>query len=75
MDARGDDIEDWSDEALAQIAREAGEQAVQTALARGVSVFYIQDGVFVREDPDGRRFEVRHHEQKRGAYEIVRELT
>jgi hypothetical protein len=72
-----DDLEPdgFSDAELEAAAREAGEQAVQNALARGVSVFYIHDGVFIREDPDGRRFEIRHREPKRGAYDIVRELT
>ncbi|NJK45961.1 MAG: hypothetical protein HC933_18390 [Pleurocapsa sp. SU_196_0] len=56
------------------MAVEASASAIQQALARGVSVFYLENGVLVREDTDGRRFEVRHREAKRGAYDVIREL-
>ena len=39
-----------------------------------MSVFYKERGVLVREDADGRRFEVRHTQLKRGAYDVIREL-
>ena len=59
---------------LEDAATQASHAAIQETLARGVSVFYKEWGVLVREDADGRRFEVRHTQLKRGAYDVIREL-
>ena len=70
-----DDFEDEMPESLLeQLAIEASTDAVQQVLAHGVSVFYVENDVLVREDPSGQRFEIRRLESKRGAYQIVREL-
>ena len=71
-------VSDFEDEMilaeLEALAIEASNAAITETLARGVSVFYKERGVLVREDADGRRFEVRHTQLKRGAYDVIREL-
>ena len=70
-----DDLEDEMPEALLErLAIEASEDSVQQLLARGISVFYFEDDILIREDTDGRRYEVRHTQPKRGTYDVIREL-
>jgi len=62
---------------FALAAAEAGRKAREQALAAGHYVVYMDDeGRFVKEEPDGRRFEVVFHpDQPRETHmEIVREL-
>jgi hypothetical protein len=66
--------EDTSEAELEALVAEASSAAIRQTLARGVSVFYLENNVLVREDADGRRFEVKHREAKRGAYDVIREL-
>jgi hypothetical protein len=45
----------------AEAIRQAGAEAVKTALAAGVPVYYIDDSLgdgIIKEMPDGRRFRV-----------------
>ncbi len=69
-----DVLEEMPDALLEQLAVEASQDAVQYVLSQGVSIFYFENDVLVREDPSGRRFEIKRLESKRGAYQIVREL-
>jgi hypothetical protein len=60
-------------------AEAAWDRARDEALARGVPVFYRNDGsgIEIMEQPDGRRFEIRFIPgSPRGRnFEIIRELT
>lgn len=73
-----DAILDLQDEAIIaeieSLATQASNAVIKDTLARGVSVFYKERGVLVCEDADGRQFEVRHTQLKRGAYDMIREL-
>ena len=42
-----------------EAVRAATRKAFEETLAAGLSVFYLDDGLDVMEQPDGRRFEIR----------------
>lgn len=67
----GDDL---TLEALAEAADGAAADAIIELRAGGVSFYYRENGVDVREDPDGRRVQIEYTGLKRGAYRVVREL-
>jgi hypothetical protein len=68
-------IEDqFSDAALEALAVEASREAIADLLEHGVSVHYDENGIFVREYPDGRRFEIEYTAPRRDAVRIIREL-
>ena len=69
-----DVFEEMPDALLEQLAVEASQDAVQQLLSHGISVFYFEDDLLIREDSNGKRFEIQRLESKRGAYRIVREL-
>lgn len=68
---------DIHSEEFHRFVAEAGERARLETLAAGVPVFYLDDGLDVMEQPDGRKFEIRWIPGAPGAenYEIVREVT
>jgi hypothetical protein len=68
---------DFGSDEFDRAAYAAGRRAFEEALAAGVPVFYLDDeGLHVKELPDGRRFEIRWIPGgPAGAnYEIIREL-
>ena len=69
-----DVLEEMPDALLEQLAIEASQDAVGQLLSHGISVFYFESDILIREDPSGQRFEIKRLESKRGAYQIVREL-
>ena len=66
--------DDFSEAELEMLAAEASRDAIADSLARGVSVHYIEAGVFVREDSDGKRFEIEFTAPNSDAVRIIREL-
>jgi hypothetical protein len=66
--------EDTSDAELEALAVEASAEAVADSLAHGVSVHYMEGDFFVRENPDGRRFEIEYTALNRNAVRVIREL-
>jgi hypothetical protein len=67
--------DDISDTELEMLAAEASRDAIADSLARGVSVHYLEDGVMVREDPDGKRFEIEFIAPDSDTTRVIRELT
>jgi len=64
-------------EEFAQAASAAWNRARQEALKQGLEVFFQdQDGRYILEQPDGKRFEIRFRDgaPRDENYEIVREL-
>jgi hypothetical protein len=72
-----DELDILSDE-FAEAAWAAGNRARQNALNQGHSVFFQdEDGRYLMEQPDGKRFEIRFRpgaSRDGDDYEIVREL-
>ncbi len=65
---------DTPDAELEALAMEASAEAIADSLAHGVSIHYTEGDTLVREDPDGRRFEIEYTALKRGAARVIREL-
>jgi hypothetical protein len=65
---------DISDNELLEASTDAADVAVTQLLERGISVFYFENDQFIREDPNGERFEI-CFEQLPGTYKIIRRLT
>jgi hypothetical protein len=66
--------EEFSEAELEALAAEASAEAIADLLEHGVSVHYYENGIFVREDPDGRRFEIEYTAMRRDAVRTLREL-
>lgn len=56
-----------------ELLAEAGKEARRRALEKGVSVFYKIDEMYVREDPDGRIYQIKLTGND-GSYEVVKEV-
>jgi hypothetical protein len=68
---------DYASDQFNNAVRAAGRRAFDEALAAGVPVFYLDnDGLNVKEYPDGRRYEIRWIPggPPDANYEIIREL-
>jgi hypothetical protein len=65
---------DISDNELLEVSTDAADVAVTHLLEQGISVFYFENDQFIREDPNGERFEICFEAQP-GTYKIIRKLT
>jgi hypothetical protein len=65
---------DISDNELLEASTDAADVAVMQLLEQGISVFYFEHKQFIREDPNGERFEI-SFEQQPGTYKIIKKLN